>query len=53
MKEREKIIELLLARGTRTDIPNYFFKLTAVDLVREYKTPKTIEIIQKYEGEPI
>jgi ankyrin repeat protein len=47
-EERENMVELLLARGARTDIPDYFFKRTAVDLAREYGTPKTIEIMRKY-----
>jgi ankyrin repeat protein len=47
-KEKEKMIELLLARGARTDIPDYFFKRTAVDLAMEYGTSKTIEMMRKY-----
>jgi hypothetical protein len=47
-EEKEKMVELLLARGARIDIPDYFFKRTAEDLAREYGAPKTIEMMRKY-----
>jgi ankyrin repeat protein len=47
-EEREKMVELLLARGARIDIPTYHTKQTAVSLAREYGSPKTIEMIEKY-----
>jgi hypothetical protein len=42
------MVEMLLVRGARTDVPDYFLKRTAVDLAREYRTLKTIEMIRKY-----
>jgi hypothetical protein len=49
-EEKEKMVELLLSRGARIDIPDYFFKRTAVDLAREYGAPKTIRDDPKVYG---
>ena len=44
------MVELLLSRGARIDIPDYFFKRTAVDLAREYGALKTIRDDPKVYG---
>jgi ankyrin repeat protein len=43
--EGEAMVEMLLARGARTNVPDFSGR-TALDLAREYGTERMVELIQ-------